>query len=96
MRALAAADRPRLGRPFGQVEVKLGDPGAFSVVAVSGERRLPGPLGQGENRFPHRLGQVEADREAHASPGEMVEEGVRGATRSQRTSSPGVIAGSGS
>ena len=45
------------------------------------ERRPPGLLGQGEDRLADRLGQVEADREAQAARGDVVEEGVGGAAR---------------
>ena len=77
--ALAAADRPRPGRPTGEVELELADPGARAALAVGVERWSPRPLGHRQNRVSNRLGQVEPDRKTEAVVGDMPAELVRGA-----------------
>ena len=81
VRPLAAADGAGACRPAGEVEGKLGNGRPFPLLALLGERRPPGPLRQGQDRLPDRLGQVEADREAKAALDHVVEEGVAGAAR---------------
>jgi hypothetical protein len=50
-----------------------------ALVAVLGERRLPRPLPDFEDRGADRLGQIEADREAHVRVVAAVQQFVRSA-----------------
>ena len=80
MRALPTNDHPGISGPGGQVE-QVGDLGDLPVLArlpVLVERRLPGILGQGEDRRPDGLSEVKPDREADARVTTCVEQLVGG------------------
>ena len=82
MRALAADDHPRPGRPALQIEV-AGDLGDLSVgtrAAVLLKRRDPVSVRDFEDRGAHRLGQVIAHGEADPALAAPVQQLVAGAS----------------
>ena len=81
MRALAADDHPRPGRPAAEVEL-VGDLDDLSVIAlgsVGRQRRHPRVGAGGEDLLAQGLGQLQADRELDARGAAVIEELVRGA-----------------
>jgi hypothetical protein len=63
--SLATADGTCPRGPGCQIEVaQLADGRALAALAGLADRRQPGILGHGQDRLPHGLGEIEADRAA--------------------------------
>ncbi len=79
MRALAAHDHPGTVGPARQVQAtgELGDLAVLARRAVRVKRRGPGFLGQGEDREPDRLGEIEPDAVADLAVAAELQQLVR-------------------
>src|SRR5487761_1741939 len=80
MRDLAAADRPCALGPGAELELaEFRDIGAVTLLTVLAKSGRPRLGRQGENRRPHRSGEVEADREAQLAFAHRVDQLMGGA-----------------